>query len=328
MQTNQVDQTNARVDYRTSQLVDLRPLLMGRCGYLQSRQPAGARDRRRPGTTWPRRSPEQAGCSRLWPCAQPTKYYELRVGYSRMIQGIYDSGTKYGNIAEELGIPNANGNGAAPGLTTTNITGMTGLGDGAGSLQKVNNNWEIDQAFSWVRNRHELKFGFDYMSRRFAFHSPGAPNGQFTFSGIYSNFGLADFLFGNRSVLAWTSRNSSTCIASISAGSCRTTGASTRSCPSIWGCATIPSRHGRNDMTGSPALFRRTAARSFPSGPRRSRATPCSRAGPGNWVHDLASPTRSLRRPSFVPAAASSTASRRSLQATRSRRMRHSAALS
>ena len=114
-----------------------------------------------------------------------------------MIQGIYDSGTQYGTIAEELGIPNANSNGSTPGFTTTNISGMTGLGDGAGSLQKVNNNWEIDQAFSWVRNRHDLKFGFDYMSRRFAFYSPGAPNGSYTFSGIYSNFGLADFLFGS-----------------------------------------------------------------------------------------------------------------------------------
>ena len=34
------------------------------------------------------------------------------------------------------------------------------------------------------------------MSRRFAFHSPGAPSGQFSFSGVYSGFGLADFLFG------------------------------------------------------------------------------------------------------------------------------------
>ena len=127
----------------------------------------------------------------------PSKYYELRVGYSRMFQGIYDSGTKYGNIAEQLGIPNANGGGAAPGLSTTNITGMTGLGDGAGSLQKVNNNWEIDQAFSWVRNRHEMKFGFDYMSRRFAFHSPGAPIGQFTFSGIYSEFRSGGFSLGS-----------------------------------------------------------------------------------------------------------------------------------
>jgi hypothetical protein len=126
----------------------------------------------------------------------PSRYYDMRVGYSRMFQGIYDSGTRYGAIAEQLGILNANAGGAAPGLSTTNITGMTGLGDGSGSLQKVNNNWEIDQSFSWVRGRHELKLGFDYMSRRFAFHSPGAPSGQFTFSSIYSGFGLADFLFG------------------------------------------------------------------------------------------------------------------------------------
>src|SRR4029078_2429461 len=75
---------------------------------------------------------------------------------------------------------------------------MTGLGDGSGSLQKVNNNWEIDQAFSVVKNRHELKFGFDYMSRRFAFHSQSAPSRWFTFSCIYSNFGLAHFLFGGQ----------------------------------------------------------------------------------------------------------------------------------
>jgi hypothetical protein len=120
-----------------------------------------------------------------------SKYYELRVGYSRMMQGIYDSDTKFPTIAEELGIPNANGHGAAPGLSTTNITGMTGLGDGAGSLQKINNNWEIDNAFSWVHDRHELKFGYDYMSRRFAFFSPGSPAGQFNFTGVYSGFGLA-----------------------------------------------------------------------------------------------------------------------------------------
>ncbi|MFX8266529.1 hypothetical protein ABTL47_19550, partial [Acinetobacter baumannii] len=74
----------------------------------------------------------------------PAKYYELRIGYSRMIQGIYDSGTKFPTISEDLGIPNANLHGATPGFSTTNITGYTGLGDGAGSLQKINNNWEID----------------------------------------------------------------------------------------------------------------------------------------------------------------------------------------
>ncbi|MBI2686031.1 MAG: TonB-dependent receptor [Acidobacteria bacterium] len=197
VQTVAVDQTNTRIDYRTA-----KSSIFGRFSWEDS-------DAYNPGNL-----PEPAigaGPGRPGQVIVPSKqvvlgygrtigaraYYEIRAGYARMFQGIYDSGTKYGNIAEQLGIPNANGGGAAPGLTTTNITGMTGLGDGSGSLLKVNNNWELDQAFSWVHDRHELKFGFDWMSRRFAFYSPGAPTGQYTFSGIYSNFGLADFLFGN-----------------------------------------------------------------------------------------------------------------------------------
>ncbi len=197
VQTNTVNQANTRIDYRTSATS-----IFGRYSWEDADtynpgnlpEPAIGTGPGRPGRVL---IPSHQGVIGYGRALSPAAYYEARVGYSRMIQGIYDSGTQYGNIAEQLGIPNANSNGSTPGFTTTNISGMTGLGDGAGSLQKVNNNWEIDQAFSWVRNRHDLKFGFDYMSRRFAFYSPGAPNGSYTFSGIYSNFGLADFLFGN-----------------------------------------------------------------------------------------------------------------------------------
>src|SRR3989442_9860796 len=61
----------------------------------------------------------------------PNKYFEARVGYSRMFQGIYDSDSVYPTLAEDLGIPNANGHGAAGGLTPTSITGLTGPPDGA-----------------------------------------------------------------------------------------------------------------------------------------------------------------------------------------------------
>src|SRR5437763_7255885 len=196
VQKNRVDQFNIRSDYRTS-----RSAIFGRFSYEDADtfnpgnlpEPAIGAGPGRPGQVVVPSKQAVMGYGRS---IGPAKYYDLRVGYSRMFQGIYDSGTKYGAIAEQLGILNANAGGAAPGLSTTNITGLTGLGDGAGSLQKVNNNWEIDQAFSWVRNRHELKFGFDYMSRRFAFHSPGAPSGQFSFTGVYTGFGLTDFLFG------------------------------------------------------------------------------------------------------------------------------------
>ncbi len=196
VQTSRVDQVNIRSDYRTS-----RSSIFGRYSWEDADtynpgnlpEPAIGAGPGRPGQVLVPSKQAVLGYGRSF---NPSTYYDLRVGFSRMLQGIYDAGTKYGAIAERLGILNANAGGAAPGLSTTNITGMTGLGDGAGSLQKVNNNWEIDQALSWVKDRHELKFGFNYMSRRFAFHSPGAPSGQFTFGGNYTGLGFADFLFG------------------------------------------------------------------------------------------------------------------------------------
>lgn len=195
-QTSRVDQVNARADYRTSNST-----IFGRFSWEDADtynpgnlpEPAIGAGPGRPGQVVVPSKQAVIGYGRS---LGPTKYYDLRIGYSRMIQGIYDAGTKYGAIAEKLGILNANAGGAAPGLSTTNITGMTGLGDGAGSLDKVNNNWEIDQALSWVKAKHDLRFGFNYMSRRFAFFSPGAPSGQFTFGGNYTNFGFADFLLG------------------------------------------------------------------------------------------------------------------------------------
>ncbi len=196
VQTNRVDQFNLRVDYRTN-----RSTLFGRFSYEDPDtynpgnlpEPAVGAGPGRPGQVVVPSKQAVIGYGRS---ISPTKYYEMRLGYARMFQGIYDALSNRLTFAEELGIPNANGGGAAGGLSTTTISGMTGLGDGAGSLQKVNNNYELDNAFSWVVDRHEFKFGFDVMSRRFAFHSPGAPVGAFNFSGVYTGFGLADFLFG------------------------------------------------------------------------------------------------------------------------------------
>jgi len=196
VQTNQVDQFDLRGDYRTENAA-----IFLRYSYETADtfnpgslpEPAVGAGPGRPGRVLVPSHQAVFGYGRS---IGPNKYYELRVGYSRLEQGILDSDTKFPTIAEDLGIPNANNHGATPGLSTTNISGFTGLGDGAGSLQKINNNWEIDQAFSLVRSRHEFKVGFDFLSRRFAFFSPGAPNGQFTFSGVYTGCGLADLLLG------------------------------------------------------------------------------------------------------------------------------------
>ncbi len=127
----------------------------------------------------------------------PNIYYDSRIGFTRMTEAIVDTLSSQKTLAEQLGIPNANGGGAAGGLTNISISGTVGLGDGSGSLAKINNDWEFDQALSWVHGHHEFKLGGDIMSRRFSFFSPTYPVGTMSFSGVYSGYGLADFLFGH-----------------------------------------------------------------------------------------------------------------------------------
>src|SRR4051812_9273182 len=158
VQTNRVDQFNIRSDYRTS-----RSAIFGRFSYEDADtfnpgnlpEPAIGAGPGRPGQVVVPSKQAVFGYGRS---LGPSKYYDLHVGYSRMFQGIYDSGTKYGSISEQLGILNATAGGGAPGLSTTNTTGRTARGEGGGSLQKVKNTGKIAQAFSGGLNRHELKF--------------------------------------------------------------------------------------------------------------------------------------------------------------------------
>ena len=196
MQITRMDQGDVRIDYRTNTST-----LFGRYsyynpdtfapGYLPG--PAVGGGPSRPGDTV---VPAEQGVISYGRTFGATKYYEGRIGFTRMFEDIVDQDSGNLTIAQELGIPNANAGGAG-GLTNISVTGTVGLGDGSGSLWKFNNNWEFDQAFSWVKGRHSLKFGVDILTRRFAFWSPSFPVGQFTFSGIYSGYGLADFEYGH-----------------------------------------------------------------------------------------------------------------------------------
>jgi hypothetical protein len=192
---NHIDQGDIRVDYRTEKAT-----LFGRYskenpetinpGYLPA--PAVGGGPGYPGTTL---APGNQIVLSYGRSLSPTKYYEFRVGYSRLVEAIIDADTAYGKLAEKLGIPNADESGAL-GLTNFSISGNAGLGDGNGNVNKVNNLWEVDQALSWVHGSHELKFGFNWMSTRFAFYTPPHPAGTYSFNGSYTGYGLADFLYG------------------------------------------------------------------------------------------------------------------------------------
>ena len=191
---NNIDQGDARIDYRTAN-----SSIFGRYskedpgtinpGYLPA--PAVGGGPGYPGQTLAPGWQSVFGYSRS---LGATKYYEFRAGFSRLLEFINVADALIGNVAEQNGIPNASIGG--PGMSTISVSGMTALGDGNGNLQKVNNIWEVNQALSWVKGRHELKFGANWMMTTFAFFSPPKPVGSYSFNASYSGYGLADLLYG------------------------------------------------------------------------------------------------------------------------------------
>jgi Carboxypeptidase regulatory-like domain len=193
---NTIDQGDVRIDFRTPTTS-----IFGRYsqenadtdnpGYLPS--PAIGGGPGYPGVTLAPGKQIVLGLGRTF---GPSRYYEARLGYSRLTETITTEGAELGNFAEANGIPGANAGGTTPGFTNLVISSNATLGDGNGNIQKVNNLWEMDQAFTWLKAKHEIKIGGNFMSTRFAFLSPAHPNGTMSFTGAYTGLGLADFLYG------------------------------------------------------------------------------------------------------------------------------------
>ena len=191
---NNIDQGDLRVDYRTTNSA-----IFGRFSHEDPRTinpgylppPAVGGGPGYPGETLAPGTQVVVGYSRSM---GPNKYYEIRGGFSRLLEFINVADAQIGNLAEQYGIPNANIGG--PGMSTISVSGTAALGDGNGSLQKVNNIYEVNQALSWIKGGHELKFGFNWMTTTFAFFTPPKPVGSYSFNGSYTGYGLADMLYG------------------------------------------------------------------------------------------------------------------------------------
>jgi hypothetical protein len=193
---NNVDQGDIRIDYRRNETAifgrfSKENALTVNPGYLPA--PAVGGGPSRPGTTPISGEQIVLGYGRSFGA---TTYYEARLAWSRLVENIVIANNGLPNLSTEYGIPGANAAGI-PGLTNFAITGQVGLGDGFGNLSKIDNNWEVDQAFTMTHGHHELKAGFDWLPRQQSNYDPLYPAGNFTFSGAYTGYGLADFLLGH-----------------------------------------------------------------------------------------------------------------------------------
>ena len=131
----------------------------------------------------------------------PVMVNELRLGYNRIRTNRYPEDAKFGNVTKDLGIPQPGPSGSGIignlGVPLVNISGYALIGANLNLPQgRRNNTYNIVESFSWIRNRHTLKLGFDYkyFIYNYANLEIAIGRGQFTFNGQTSGNAFADFL--------------------------------------------------------------------------------------------------------------------------------------
>jgi outer membrane receptor protein involved in Fe transport len=115
------------------------------------------------------------------------------------------------NVSDEVGIPgvNAGDDPYASGLTRINVAGFEGMGDsGFRPAIIVSENYQLNDALTWVRGAHTFKFGGEFERRRYNLFQDNNIHGDFSFGPIYTTnpaapggtgISLADLLLGRPS---------------------------------------------------------------------------------------------------------------------------------
>ena len=130
---------------------------------------------------------------------------ESRLGFTRAFLARQSDGDRTSkNYAAELGLKNLAANPGEYTLPAVNLTayapgnptGTTGfVGYG---LRIVQNNlyYRAGQTFTWIRNRHTLKFGIDASRMMVGYDQGSNQNGIFNFSGNFTGDAFGDYLLG------------------------------------------------------------------------------------------------------------------------------------
>src|SRR5215471_16418410 len=141
---------------------------------------------------------------------------DFRAGYSR----IDNTGVNFNqgsNFMDQIGIPGIDGYGYQwQAVGVFNITGVDQVG-GTGNIPfvKATNNYQYGFHFTWLHDRHTIKWGYDLYRRGMNTVQMGAPSGSFSFTGQFTQnpaspsgtgIGLADAFLGldaSRSLSVW-----------------------------------------------------------------------------------------------------------------------------
>ncbi len=118
----------------------------------------------------------------------PSLVNEARAGMGRLF--IDSRHPNYGvNVADQAGIRGLNGGDDVlrSGLPQINVTGFQVMGDsGFRPALIISENWQYSDNLSWFSGPHSLRFGVEYLRRRYNLLQTTAAHGIYNFTGVFT----------------------------------------------------------------------------------------------------------------------------------------------
>lgn len=188
------DQYTGRLD-----TVNSRHSLFGQVSYLESPENAPGLFLAQ-GSQYPLNT-ELIALGWNWTLSQ-NKVNEFRLGWTR--NSVFNRGYTAPGVQQQVGITGTADDAGIPGFV---FTGYAGFGTAAGLLGDVDNSYQVHDAFNWLVDKHQIKFGADVAYTRTVDSSANATaRGAITYQGQFTQQlkcttgcggdSFADFLLG------------------------------------------------------------------------------------------------------------------------------------
>ncbi|HAX41024.1 MAG TPA: carboxypeptidase regulatory-like domain-containing protein [Bryobacteraceae bacterium] len=133
-----------------------------------------------------------------------TRVNQFRLGWNRLAdrESFGSSGEPDLDVAGKMGLTHAANRPLDYGPPNIRIDGPDGVFDvfalprPGGPRERVNNTWQISNTMAWQQGNHTLRFGGDWLNKRYTLRQARDPRGTLVFDGSYTGSALADFLLG------------------------------------------------------------------------------------------------------------------------------------
>lgn len=127
----------------------------------------------------------------------PTMFLEASANFSRRTNRQVWPYSADKDWAAETGFPGGTRNPVSAGPPYVQVTSFMNLGP-AYDIPKIwaYNNYQYAATATWIKGRHNMKYGFDFLRAQYFSRNYGDTRGRVSFDGRFTGFSMADYMLG------------------------------------------------------------------------------------------------------------------------------------